>query len=208
VCERGIRERTWHNVEGTSMTARSDVANLILRRAHRDIAHTIPRRLSSLYMCAYVYVCVRECVCVCACVRACACVRVCACVCVCVSLRACIRVCVCMCARARACVCVPLSLSLSLFFFLSVRVCVCVCVCVCTRACELCLDVCVCAHMRHDVHVCNKSLTFCRASFQTKGHLSPSHPKHSTPQSPSLSYGVATNSRLLKIIGLFCKRAL
>jgi len=69
----------------------------------------------------------------------------------------------------------------------------CVCVCVCEFECE-CVGVCVCEFECECVCVC---VCVCVPLYANK-----------IGQYSIIAYGVATISRLLKIIGLFCKRAL
>ena len=72
--------------------------------------------------------------------------------------------------------------------------CVCVCVCVC-----VCMGVCVCVCMGVLMHSLKGHVTHmnesCCADAKVTSHRCRSH-------------GVATISRLIKMIGLFCKRAL
>ena len=101
-------------------------------------------------------------------------------VCVCVCMCACVCcVCVCVCVFVCVCVCVCV--------WVCVRVCLCLCLClfVCLF---VCVYVCVCACVCACVLCCKRFL---------ESQLNNRYTTH----------GVATISRLLKIIGLFCKRA-
>jgi len=107
-------------------------------------------------------------------------------------------------------------------------VCVCVCVCVCERERQcVCLCVCACVHIhvRVCVRVCVRE-SVCD-SQESWPHMVGCHgpdntfpctshgPLHTsaaalrctilTKQNPKSTYGVATMSRRLKIIGLFCR---
>jgi len=85
-----------------------------------------------------------------------------------------------------------------------VRVFVCVCVCVCVSIVEeevdvliqVCSSVCVCVCMCMCMCVCVCVVRIFWGSLALSG------------LNLRVRYGVATISRLLKIIGLFCKRAL
>ena len=90
------------------------------------------------------------------------------------------------------CMCVSCVCAWSVCVCVCADQCVCVCVCVCVCAC---VCVCVCVF----VCVCARVCVRVRAN-------SISTQKRPTCYPPC--YGVATISRLLKIIGLFCKRAL
>jgi len=117
-----------------------------------------------------------------------------------------------------------------------VYVCVCVCVCVCACVC-VCVCVCVCACVTH-AHTCAHSShiqrmprvrfpppPLCHHTLRDKHSTRHPMTRNKTAQNETTRedttgnngdartqvaphYGVASVSRLLKIIGLFCKRAL
>ena len=172
-------------------------------------------------MCVCVFVCLCVCVCVCLCV--CTDVYVCLCVCVCVCVRVyvsvrafvrCVRVCVhvcvctclCACVRARVCICV----------------CACVYVCACMHVCNRSIQIQVIIEVPRDqrnkleydkvrklkYHNTNNMCVYTAPVGQYASIYMRVISLNMKIRSNITRYGVATISRLLKIIGLFCKRAL
>jgi len=85
-------------------------------------------------------------------------------------------------------------------------VCVCVCVCVCVLYVRICvyMRVCVCVNVCVCVCVCvSVCVRECVERYTCKQVTLKQKNAHSQS-----TYGVAATSRLLKIIGLFCKRDL
>jgi len=111
-------------------------------------------------------------------------------VCVCVSVCVCACMCLCLCQCKCLCLCLRLCL------------CLCLCLCACMR---VYVRVCVC------VYVCVGVYTLPGSRLRDAATLSCDGGKRDiwrpNPHTPRY-YGVATISRLLKILGLFCKRAL
>jgi len=100
-------------------------------------------------------------------------------------------VCVCMCACMCVCLCACAFVSVSVSVFVCLSVCVCVCACVSVSVSVfVCLSVCVC------VCACVCACVLCCKRF-LESQLNNIYTTH----------GVATISRLLKMIDLFCKRA-
>ena len=141
---------------------------------------------------AFVRVCVCMCMCVCARVRVCVCVHIasatsrvyCFCALPCSMMCMCVRVCMCMC----------------------VRLCVCECVCVHARACTCNLG---CKKKAHSCH--GRYVTL--VSLWEKGFCWGHDSRYVVTVWTVLllrrsMYGVASISRLLKIIGFFYKKAL
>jgi len=81
------------------------------------------------------------------------------------------------------------------------RECVCVCVCVCER---VCVCVCVCVTMARTRRLCTG--TCLRLFAADVGHFW--RITCASVSRTSTRYRVAATSRLLKIVGLFCKRDL
>jgi len=140
----------------------------------------------------------------------CVCVFVCVfvCVCVCVCVYVCVCECVCMCARARTCSYVRAS---------------CVCVCVsdyCCLSCRIIRTIHTNTHTHTHIYTHTRTHTW-RALFLCGGKYcqtllnirfwlqkGPTHIQTTFSNDSFESYRVVTISRLLTIIGLFCKRAL
>jgi len=132
--------------------------------------------------------------CVCVFVFLCVCARVCVCV------RVCTRVCVCVCACVRVCMCVCMRMCpyTSMYEYIHVKIWMCVCVCVCVRACVF-------------VFVCNLCVCTFAGTWNVSTYcfvLGCRWMYGKCIWFNSTAYGVATISRFLKMIGLFCKRAL
>jgi len=133
---------------------------------------------------------VRFCVCVFGCVCSCVCVHVC--------VRVCVCVCVCVCACACVATCISTACGATACAFLCVHVCVCLCALVCVR-------VHACVRVRVPVWL----LVFPLLAVQRLG-FSPQFVTVCCSDllhllTSSCCYGVATISRLLQIIGLFCR---
>ena len=135
------------------------------------------------------------------------------CECVHVSLLNCVYVCWCVTCYYHCCVClVAARKRYSLHMCVCVHACVCVCVCgrtcVCVCVC-LCVFVCVCACNR-STRCCKKTKSIkCQATFRCV-HIRIHIYTHiciyvnNRTQSEDV-YGVATVSRINKIMGLFCR---
>ena len=180
-----------------------------------------------IYTCIHIYVCdARVCMCVCDCV------------CVCVCMRVCIRVCSCVCACVRVYLCVSLCPRTRVCVYMCARVyaCTCVYLCVCARACVCtCMCVCVCVYQGDLLDLAyssnsladrgqlqgggggarsNESVLSCSLAEQVQQGCNTRMREDAILyicmclMEGNIAYGVASVSRIDKITGLFCKRAL
>jgi len=161
------------------------------------------RRCACAYACACACVC--WCVCVCVCVRASVCVYTWVYVCVC----ACVCVCVCACVCVRSQYPKPSSSILTRYAPMNIKACF-----PSSAICELSPPHSNTPHAATHCNTLQHTATHCNTlhSLQHTTSLSRTH-KHNTQNLFSIltqhkDYGVATISRLLKIVGFFCKRAL